>query len=110
MYQETKNEQERVYVNPPSDFKSEISRTPEFKNLYDQLQNAVSHATDLSNELYRYGNSIKTIQEPLQIMDKLVEKTPKGLIEMLFEEIFKLQKSNSKLVVLANHFRETIGQ
>jgi hypothetical protein len=110
MYPETKNEQEKVYVNPNSMNDPSCAQISEFKNLYDHLQNAVNHTNDLSNELYRYGNSIKVIQETKETMDKLVSKAPQGLIEMLFEEIFKLQKTNASLVVLANHLRETIGQ
>lgn len=108
MYNENK-EQERVYTNPTPVCGDEITPISEFKNLYDHFKNAVNHSKDLSNSLYRYGNSIKTIQEPTETTDKLVEKTPQGLIEMLWQEIFKLQKVNSKLVVLENHLRDTIG-
>jgi hypothetical protein len=109
MYQETKNEQERGYVNPNSMTEPSCVQTPEFKKLFDCLNNAVSHTTDLSNELYMYGNTIKPIHEP-DNMNKQLDNIPTGIIETLFEEVFRLQKANASLVVLANHLRETIGR
>jgi len=113
MYQKTEKPQvynnliEQTYVtNGPSE--SNEIQIPEFKRLFDCLANAVDHTNDLSNELYRYGNTIKSISEPTTESNG-ISKVPTGIIEMLFEEVFKLQRSNDQLVMLANHLRNTVG-
>lgn len=105
MYNEAKEESVKAndYVRNDSPVKSE----PEFKILLDRLTKETSHSIDLSNEIFRYANTIKPIYQP----DKLneVEQNPQGIIEMFESQIWKLSKSNSQLIDIANHLRGLIG-
>ena len=104
MYKEEKVE------SPKTDYpQNEVSvkGEPEFKILLDRFTRETSHSIDLSNEIFRYANAIKPIFQP----DKLneVEQNPQGIIEMFQSQIWKLEKSNAKLVDVANHLRDLIG-
>lgn len=105
MYNEAK--QETTIANDYQRNDSPVKSEPEFKVLLDRLTSETNHSIDLSNEIFRYANTIKPIFQP----DKLtqVEQNPQGIIEMFQSQIYKLSNSNAQLVEVANHLRGLIG-
>lgn len=81
---------------------------PEFKILFYNLTKEISHNIELSDELFRYSDTLKPIYQP-QKDDDLIEQNPRGIIEMFQSQIWKLGKSNAKLVEVCNHLRKLIG-
>ena len=102
------NNQEKVYTDRMTE--PNCVQLPDAKRLLEELQCTVNNSNDLSDEIFRYSNNIKSIPEPSQNMNKLVEKQPIGLFEMLYVEIERLRTTNSKLAVISNHLRDTIGK
>ena len=105
MYNEAKTENAKYnegLANEPT-----TTSPSEFKQLLDRLENETNHSLDLSNEIFRYANTLKPIFQPDKSPE--VELNPQGIIEMFQSEVWKLAKSNEKLVIVCNHLRELIG-
>ena len=105
MYNEAKEGNLKVNSYPQNDIA--VKQEPEFKILLDRLTKEIHHSIDLSNEIFRYANTIKPIYQPEDA--NKIEDNPQGIIEMFQSQVRKLEKSNTKLVDVANHLRELIG-
>ena len=81
---------------------------PEFKVLCDWFTREIMHNIDLSNEIYRYANTLKPIFEK-EKNPEVEQQNPQGVIHMFQNQVWQLEKSNAKLVTIANHLRGLIG-
>ena len=95
---------EKATLSTPKD----VRREPDFQQLLNALRKETSENAELVNKVYHYSNTLKVIErtEPDQ---EPISKEPNGVIEHLWEEVWKLRKMNSELMIAANHLQSIIG-
>lgn len=81
---------------------------PDFGRIMDALQKEAAFSSELSNRLASITNGIKTMSNPDELND-VKEKEPCCLVDYLWVEIWRLQKSHRLFERTIAHLQKTIG-
>ena len=94
------------YPNEVIDAKAE---EPEFQKLLFALRMEICTTSELSSRVFYYANNLHTIPE-IPIDNAPVEqKSPRGVIEMLWEEFRILRRANEQLQRTVDHLQKVVG-
>lgn len=85
----------------------EVDR-PDFGRILETLQKEAGNGFELTNTLTNLSNGIKNM-ETLPETNDVKEKSPNCLVEYLWAEIWKIQRSNRQLERVVAHLQKTIG-
>jgi len=87
---------------------------PEFQRLLNSLRQEASKSLELSNRAFYFSNNLQQMPEDphdndLKEKEKEKEKEPRGVIEMLWVEVWKVRRANSELQRTVDHLQRVIG-
>lgn len=83
---------------------------PEFQKLLESLTNEANIYGDLMNKVFYISNNLSRIPAQKEDTDSSIkEKSPEGVTEHLWKEIWKLRKSNEQLRIVNGHLEKVIG-
>lgn len=85
----------------------EVDR-PDFGRILETLEKEAINGFELTNMLTNLSNGIKNM-ETLPETNDVKEKSPNCLVEYLWAEIWKIQRSNRQLERVVAHLQKTIG-
>lgn len=95
--------QEKAVLN------TDVVREPDFQALLTSLRKEAEENYQLTQRVSYFGNTLKQIERRPEKELADPKKDPQGVIEHLWEEVWKLRKSNAELMIVANHFQSVIG-
>ena len=86
----------------------ETQKEPEFLTVEKSLSFAVSTNIGLFEQLYKYTNAILPIHE----IPNPIDEEPVGLsaLERIKFHTYRLEQSNSRLLLLSIHLKELMGE
>jgi len=86
----------------------EVGREPDFQQLLNALRKETSENAELVSKVYYYSNTLKTI-ERTETDQEPMSQEPNSVIMHLWEEVWKLRKTNHELTIITNHLQSVIG-
>ncbi len=82
---------------------------PEFQRLLNSLRSEASTSLELSNRAFYLSNNLQQMPELPNDGGDVKEKEPRGVIEMLWVEVWKVRRANSELQRTVDHLQRVIG-
>lgn len=83
---------------------------PDFQALLNRLTKAVDNSSELTSRAYYAATNLKEIPSVPTVETKSdIVKEPRGVIEFLNAQVYKLEASNSKLLETTDHLTKLIG-
>jgi len=94
--------------SPKVDYSSANNST--LKSLFTSLQSETFETYQLTKRLSYFANNLNTMESQNETQSNIPSKEPESITDYLWQEIFKLRKSNSELLIISNHFEKVIGE
>lgn len=83
-------------------------KTPDFQMLLESLQKETNRGTELTGRLAYLGGQIKPIELKSEKINPM-EKEPNGIIDLLWQQIWRLRNQNDELQVVSDHLHSLVG-
>lgn len=93
----------------PKTLNTDVVREPDFQALLSALRKEAELSYELTQKVSYYGNTLKQIERRPEKELSEPKKEPQGVIEHIWEEVWKIRKANEELNVVANHLQSIIG-
>lgn len=87
----------------------EFTTESNFLSLVQSLRNEVQASRELTEKVLYYSNTLKRIERKEEPCPSEKVNEPYGVIETIFDEVFKLGAVNQELRVAVNHLEQIIG-
>ena len=85
-----------------------VKEATEFQRLLNTLIIEASTSLELSNRAFYLSNNLQQIPE-IQHDNDVKEEEPRGIIEMLWFEVWRVRRANSELQRTVDHLQRVIG-